>query len=94
VGYFNSALMFGGLISLIALAHVYLQLDSILAFWLAYILTRPLGASIGDYLSQPADVGGLGLGTTLTSLVFLLAMVGVVVYLTLSHRDQIRPEAA
>lgn len=89
VGYFNSALLFGGLIGLVALAHVYLRLDGILAFWLAYILTRPLGASTGDYLSQPADVGGLALGTTLTSLVFLLAMIAVVVYLSVSRRDQI-----
>ena len=48
-------------------AHVRFGLNAILAFWIAYILTRPLGASIGDYLSQPKADGGLGLGTTVTS---------------------------
>lgn len=56
-------------------------------FWIAYILTRPLGASIGDYLSQaPAD-GGLGLGTTFTSFIFLTAILGTVLYLILTKRD-------
>ncbi len=55
LGYLNSALIFGGLIVLVTLAHFRLALNAILAFWLAYILTRPLGASIGDYLAQPAE---------------------------------------
>ena len=66
-----SALIFGGLIALVALAHYGFRLNAVLAFWLAYILTRPLGASIGDYLSQPTRDGGLGLGTTVTSVIFL-----------------------
>ena len=53
-----------------------------LSFWIAYILTRPLGASIGDYLSQPRADGGLGLGTTVTSALFLGAILVVVVYLS------------
>lgn len=58
----------------------------ITAFWIAYVLTRPLGASIGDFLSQaPAD-GGLGWGTTTTSLVFLTAILGTVLYLAVSKR--------
>ena len=89
VGYWKSALLFGGLIALVALAHRYLRLDGIWAFWLAYILTRPLGASIGDYLSQPRDVGGLALGTTGTSAVFLVAILALVAYLTITRRDQI-----
>jgi uncharacterized membrane-anchored protein len=88
VGYLNSALLFGGLIAVIAVAHRRFGLGAILAFWMAYILTRPLGASIGDYLSQaPAD-GGLGLGTTGTSVLFLAAILTLVVYLTLTGRDR------
>ncbi|MEA2301547.1 MAG: hypothetical protein QOE44_2082 [Solirubrobacteraceae bacterium] len=88
VGYLNSALLFGGLIAVIAVAHLRFGLGAILAFWMAYILTRPLGASIGDYLSQaPAD-GGLGLGTTGTSMLFLAAILTLVVYLTLTGRDR------
>jgi uncharacterized membrane-anchored protein len=60
----------------------------VLSFWLAYILTRPLGANIGDYLgSSPAD-GGLGLGTLGTSVLFLGTILGVVIYLTKTHTDQ------
>ena len=64
VGYWQSALLFGGLIAAVYVAHVRFALNAVLAFWLAYILTRPLGASIGDYLSQLRADGGLGLGTT------------------------------
>ena len=65
-------------------------LNGILAFWLAYIVTRPLGASIGDYLSQGRDVGGLGLGSTALNAVFLCSILAVVAYLTVSRRDQVR----
>lgn len=87
-GYLPSALIFGGIIAVIAVAHLVFKLNAILAFWLAYILTRPLGASLGDYLSQaPAD-GGLGLGTTVTSAIFLVTILVLVVYLAISRRDQ------
>ena len=82
LGYWKSAFLFGGAIALITLAWRYLHLNAILAFWMAYVLTRPLGASLGDYLSQPKADGGLGLGTTTTSLIFLSAILAVVIYLT------------
>ena len=68
-----------------------LKLDGILAFWLAYILTRPLGASFGDLLSQPVEYGGMGLGTTITSVLFLAVIVAIVLYMTLRapRRDTI-----
>jgi uncharacterized membrane-anchored protein len=87
VGYWKSALIFGGLIALVAGAHYFLKLNAILAFWIAYILTRPLGASIGDYMSQPKADGGLALGTTATSLIFLAAILALVVYLQLTRTD-------
>jgi uncharacterized membrane-anchored protein len=89
VGYWKSALLFGGCIALITVAWRYFRLNPILAFWMAYILTRPLGASIGDHLSQPKADGGIGLGTTTTSLIFLAAIVVVVAYLTKTKKDQI-----
>ncbi len=92
VGYWQSALIFGGLIAVVYVAHVRFALNAILAFWIAYILTRPLGASIGDYLSQPRADGGLGLGTTLTSVIFLLTILAVVVFLTITKRDTIEAE--
>lgn len=90
LGYWPSALIFAGLIALTTLAHRFLRLGSVVAFWIAYILTRPLGASIGDFLSQDKDAGGLGLGTTITSLIFLVAILAVIVYLTATKRDLIR----
>jgi uncharacterized membrane-anchored protein len=93
VGYFKSALMFAGLIGLIYLAHRFLKLGAILAFWLAYILTRPLGASIGDELSQSHHDGGLALGTVVTSAIFLGAILALVVYLSVTRRDVIRTGA-
>jgi hypothetical protein len=62
-------------------------LNAVLSFWIAYILTRPLGASIGDYLSQPTGDGGLGFGTVVTSVLFLAVILGLVVYLTVTRRD-------
>jgi uncharacterized membrane-anchored protein len=60
----------------------------VLSFWLAYILTRPLGANIGDYLASTHDDGGLGLGTLGTSLLFLVTILAAVVFLTMTHKDQ------
>lgn len=88
LGYAIATLMFAALIGLIAMAHRYLKLNAILAFWMAYILTRPLGASIGDLLSQSVKDGGLGLGTTWTSAAFLATIVGCVVYLTARQKQQ------
>jgi uncharacterized membrane-anchored protein len=90
LGYWISALMFGVLIAIVAVAHFRFKLDAVLAFWIAYILTRPLGASIGDYLSQARDNGGLGLGTTVTSAIFLVMILGLVVYLTVTKKDEIK----
>jgi uncharacterized membrane-anchored protein len=60
----------------------------VLSFWLAYILTRPLGANIGDYLGSPKADGGLGLGTLGTSVLFLGTILGTVIYLTKTHKDE------
>ncbi|MEP7091663.1 MAG: hypothetical protein ABI776_16305 [Nocardioidaceae bacterium] len=60
----------------------------VLCFWLAYILTRPLGANIGDFLASPKTDGGLGLGTLGTSVLFLGTILAVVVYLTKTHKDR------
>jgi uncharacterized membrane-anchored protein len=63
--------------------------NAVLSFWLAYILTRPLGANIGDWLGLPPDQQGLGLGTAITSVIFLGAILATVVYLTFARTDVI-----
>jgi uncharacterized membrane-anchored protein len=94
LGFLPSAGIFAGAIAIIAVAHLRFKLNAILAFWLAYILTRPLGASIGDYLSQPVEETGLGLGTILTSIIFLATILALVVYLTVTKRDLIAVSSA
>ncbi len=88
LGYLNAALIFGGIIAAITLAHFTLGLNSVLAFWLAYILTRPLGASIGDLLTQAKKDGGMGLGTMPVSGAFVVVIVVLVTYLTLRPADK------
>ncbi|MET8630504.1 hypothetical protein ABZW30_43545 [Kitasatospora sp. NPDC004669] len=65
---------------------------AVLSFWLAYILTRPLGANLGDWLGSPGDQGGLGLGTAVTSVIFLVAILATVLYLTRSRSDVIEAD--
>jgi uncharacterized membrane-anchored protein len=88
LGYWKSALMFAALIGLVYVAWRFFKANAILTFWIAYILTRPLGASIGDFLSQPRADGGLALGTVGTSAIFLSTILTVVLYLTRTKRDQ------
>lgn len=85
-GYVPSALMFGGIIALIFVAHTKLGLNAVVAFWAAYILTRPFGASMGDFLTARPKDGGLGLGTNGTSAIFLAVIVGVVGWFTVQGR--------
>jgi uncharacterized membrane-anchored protein len=66
--------------------------NPVLSFWLAYILTRPLGANLGDFLALPKSEGGLGLGTAATSIIFLAAIVATVLYLTVTRSDVIEDE--
>jgi uncharacterized membrane-anchored protein len=96
LGFLPSAAIFAGAIGAIAIAHFRFKLNAILAFWIAYILTRPLGASIGDYLSQPVEETGLGLGTILTSVIFLVTILALVVYLSVTKKDLgvVTPEEA
>ncbi len=86
LGYLTTGLIVLGVIAAAAIAWR-VGLDAVLAFWIAYILTRPLGASLGDYLSQPRTAGGLGLGATVTSAGFLVAILGVITYLSVTRRD-------
>jgi uncharacterized membrane-anchored protein len=88
LGYFPSALLFAAIITIPAIGHWRFGMGPILAFWFAYVVTRPLGASIADWLSLPADRGGLGLGTGPVSLVFAAVIAGFVVYLGATRLDE------
>lgn len=96
LGYALSGLIFGGMIAIITLGYYVLGLNAVFAFWSAYVLTRPLGASIGDFLTQGHKEGGLALSTTTVSVAFLVIIVALVAYLTVSRIDQeeVHPIAA
>ena len=85
LGYLSTGVLFGMIIASLACGYFFLGLDPILGFWLAYLFTRPLGASFGDLLSQPAEYGGLALGTIITSALFLGLIVVIVTYMSLTH---------
>jgi uncharacterized membrane-anchored protein len=87
LGFLFGSAIFAVLIALVG-ASCYAGANAVLSFWIAYILTRPLGASLGDLLSQSRDYGGLGLGTINTSLLFLAAIIVLVAYATaIEHRS-------
>ena len=86
LGYLVTGIIVAGVIVLVAIARQ-LKLNSVLSFWIIYIMTRPLGASIGDLLSQPTKYGGLGLGATLTSVIFLAGIFAIIIYFSLSKKD-------
>jgi uncharacterized membrane-anchored protein len=87
LGYWVALGLFAGLITAVCVTRFGFRANTVASFWIAYILTRPLGASLGDLLSQPRDAGGLGVGTTVTSAVFLVAIMGLVGFLSITKTD-------
>lgn len=92
LGYSTTGLIIVAVVAAIALAWK-IGMDPVLSFWIIYVMTRPLGASLGDYLSQPPKYGGLGLGATVTSAIFLTAIAATVAYLAVTRRDVIKSAA-
>lgn len=93
LGFNVGVVAFAALIAAIATAYA-LGTNAVLTFWLAYILTRPLGASFGDLLSQAREYGGLGFGTIYTSLAFLTVIVALVAWLSFEGDAGGKPEAS
>ena len=86
LGYAQSALIFGASIAIIAIAYYYFRMNAVLAFWLAYILTRPLGASMGDLLSNLLQMEALVLVRVGTSMLFLSIIASLVIYLSFKQK--------
>jgi uncharacterized membrane-anchored protein len=93
-GFFVSGLFFTVLIAVPALAYWSLGLNEIVAFWFAYIITRPLGASYADWLAVPQSLGGLNLGKGLISIVLIILIIAFVAYLAVTRVDVDRRQAA
>jgi uncharacterized membrane-anchored protein len=91
MGYLTTLVLFAAIIAVIAIVWRFTNINGVLAFWLAYVMTRPLGASTGDFLSSQGNQG-LNLGTSATSYIFLGLIVALVSYLTIAKPDQTPPE--
>ena len=88
LGFLGGAVLVGGLIALIALASRFAQVNRVILFWFAFILTRPFGATFGDLLTKPLEKGGLGFGTVGSSAILASLLVGFVVYTILLEKRQ------
>jgi uncharacterized membrane-anchored protein len=91
LGYLDSGIFFTVVILIPALAHWQFGLNGVTAFWMSYIVTRPLGASFADYISKPKNNGGLNFGDGPTAIVFAVAVFVLVTYLTLARPDIQKP---
>ncbi len=87
LGYLASGIMFSAVILVPAIAWKVFRLNSVVAFWCAYVVTRPLGASFADYISKPRAISGIGFGDGQTAVVFTLAVAVLVLYLALARPD-------
>ncbi len=90
-GFFASGILFAIVFAIAGVAHRWFGLNEIVAFWFAYIITRPLGASFADWLAVPASLGGLNLGKGTISIASWILIVAFVAYLAISHRDVAKP---
>jgi uncharacterized membrane-anchored protein len=87
LGYFSSGLLFAVLILVTAGGYWLLGLNAVIAFWFAYVLTRPVGASFADWFGKPRSLGGLGVGSGLVSVLLAVAITGFVAYLAHTKID-------
>ena len=87
LGYLASGILFGIVILIPAVAWWKLGLNGVAAFWMAYVVTRPLGASFADYISKPANLSGIGFGDGPTAVVLTLAVTVLVLYLAIARPD-------
>ncbi len=87
LGFSGGALLIGSLLALVVAAHYFTRLPTVLLFWVAFVLTRPFGATFGDLLTKPREQHGLGFGTAGSSAVLLALLAGLVVYTSFRNRQ-------
>jgi uncharacterized membrane-anchored protein len=94
LGFLGGAILIGSLLVLIVLAYYFTQINRVVLFWIAFVLTRPFGATFGDVLTKPLDRGGLNLGTIGSSIVLASILVTFIVYTTIKHQDVVTGNTA
>ncbi len=90
LGFAGGALLISGLLAIVLAAHYHTRISGILLFWIAFVLTRPFGATLGDFLTKPHEKGGLGYGTIGSSIV-LLSILGVCIIFTTLQQRKLAP---
>lgn len=90
LGYFSSGLLFAGIILIPAIGYWLMGINEILAFWFAYVLTRPLGASFADWFGKARAVGGRGYGDSHVSIILAILIIICVAFMTFNHRERQR----
>ena len=94
LGFLGGAALISSGLGLIVLAYFFTKIDRVLLFWLAFVLTRPFGATFGDLLTKGADKGGLAFGTAGSSLVLAVLLVGILAYTMLKDKRALEQQAA
>ena len=87
-GYLHSLILFGSIFILSGILYYFKIINGVLAFWVAFIVTRPIGASLGDLFIQPKENGGLGISVSLVNIVFFIVIIVAVAYLTLNSKNE------
>jgi uncharacterized membrane-anchored protein len=94
MGYMTALLIFSATITAIAVAHYVFKMNVVLTFWLAFVLTRPLGASLGDLLTQSPKHGGLGINSMLINLIFFVTIALLIGYLSIKQKSIVVEQVA
>jgi len=87
LGFMGGAILIGSLLAVIVLLYYFTKINRVVLFWIAFVLTRPFGATFGDVLTKPLEKGGLNLGTIGSSIVLASILIALVIYTTLKHQD-------
>lgn len=90
-GYLNSLILFGSIFILAGILYYYKIISGVLAFWVAFIVTRPIGASLGDLFIQSPKDGGLGISVGIINIIFFVVIIVSVLYLTMQPENRSRP---
>jgi uncharacterized membrane-anchored protein len=85
LGFGGGALLIGSILIILILAYFYSQISHIILFWIAFVLTRPFGATMGDFLTKPSENGGLNLGTVYSSLILFSVLAILVAHAAINR---------
>lgn len=86
LGFAGGAILIGTLLGLVILAYYFTKISSVILFWVAFVLTRPFGATFGDLLTKTSEKGGLGFGTEGSSLILFIILVALIIYTTINYK--------